>query len=265
VASAPAQPIAPVAGVRRLVAGVAEEVVDVLAPGWAELAALLDTGPETDPMARVQRLCTLCREATAVTGVAISIATGDARSTVCATDDVSDRLEDLQDTLGEGPSVEALRSGQSVLVANLAGSDGRWAGFTPAASDEGVRAVFVFPLRMGGDNLGTLALYRNAVGSLEDGQFRDAWVLAEVATVLLMLSSPGEEPVAASDWVLGDQSRFRPDVHQAVGITMVQLDVDPRDAFARICAHAFAANTPIGVVAAEIVTRTLRLEPDSQG
>ena len=57
-----------------------------------------------------------------------------------------------------------------------------------------------------------------------------------------MLSSPGEDPVAASDWVLGDQSRFRPDVHQAVGVTMVQLDVGPRDAFARICGHAFATN-----------------------
>ena len=236
----------------------------MLAPSWAELAALLDVGPDTDPMARVKRLCALCREVTGVSGVAMSIATSDARSTVCATDDVSDRLEDLQDTLGEGPSVEALRSGQSVLVADLAASDGRWAGFTPAASAEGVRAVFVFPLRMGAAHMGTLAMYRRDVGPLDDGQFRDAWVLAEAATVLLMISSPGEDPVAASDWVLGDQSRFRPDVHQAVGVTMVQLDVGPRDAFARICGHAFATNTPIGVVAAEIVARTLRLEPDSK-
>jgi hypothetical protein len=44
---------------------------------------------------------------------------------------------------------------------------------------------------------------------------------------------------------------------------MVHLDVGPRDAFARICAHAFATNTPIGLVAAEIVERKLRLETDS--
>ncbi|HET7194664.1 MAG TPA: GAF and ANTAR domain-containing protein [Nocardioides sp.] len=214
-------------------------------------------------MSRVQRLCALCVKVTGVTGVAISIAADDARSTVCATDDASDRLEDLQDTLGEGPAVEALRRGTSVLVADLAASDGRWPGFTPAATDEGVRAVFVFPLRMGAADLGTLAMYRNEVGPLDDGQFRDAWVLAEAATVLLLLSSPGQEPVAASDWVLGDQSRFRAVVHQAVGVTMVQLDVGPRDAFARICAHAFATNTPIGEVAAQIVAKKLRLEPDS--
>jgi hypothetical protein len=235
----------------------------VLAHGWAELAALLDTGPENEPMSRVQRLCALCVKVTGVTGVAISIAADDARSTVCATDDASDRLEDLQDTLGEGPAVEALRRGTSVLVADLAASDGRWPGFTPAATDEGVRAVVVLPLRMGAADLGTLAMYRNEVGPLDDGQFRDAWVLAEAATVLLLLSSPGQEPVAASDWVLGDQSRFRAVVHQAVGVTMVQLDVGPRDAFARICAHAFATNTPIGEVAAQIVAKKLRLEPVS--
>lgn len=233
----------------------------MLPHGWAELVALLDQDPEVDPMTRVQGLCALCQEVTGVAGVALSVATDDARSTVCATDDLSNRLEDLQDTLGEGPSVEALRSGESVLVADLAASDGRWPGFTPAAFGEGVQAVFAFPLRMGAARVGTLSLYRNDAGPLDEDQCEDTWMLAEAATVLLMLSSPGEEPVAASDWVLGDQSRFRPEVHQAVGITMVQLDVGPREAFARICAHAFATNTPIGAVAAEIVTRKLRLDP----
>ncbi len=116
--------------------------------------------------------------------------------------------------------------------------------------------MFVFPLRMGAARLGVLALYCTDAGALNDDQFKDAWVLAEAATVLLMLTSPDGEPAEASAWVLGDRSRFRPEVHQAVGVTMVNLDVGPRDAFARICAHAFATNTPIGVVAAEIVAKT---------
>ena len=110
--------------------------------------------------------------------------------------------------------------------------------------------------------MGTLALHRNRVGTLDDGQFKDVWVLAEAATTLLMLSSPDGELSEASAWVLGDRSRFRPEVHQAVGVTMVHLDVGPRDAYARICAHAFANNTPIGRVAAEIVGKRLRLETD---
>ena len=233
----------------------------MLPHGWTELVALLDQqGPDVDPMTRVQRLCALCVQVTGVAGVALSVGTDGTRSTVCATNDLSDMIEELQDTIGEGPSVEAMRTGNSVLMSDLVASDGRWPGFTPAAHDVGVRGVFVFPLRMGAARLGVLALHTTDAGPLNDDQFRDAWVLAEAATVLLMLSSPDGEPSEASALVLGDRSRFRPEVHQAVGATMVHLDVGPRDAFARICAHAFATDTPIGVVAAEIVARKLRLE-----
>ena len=234
----------------------------MLPHGWVELVALLDDAAEVDPMNRVKRLCDLCLEVTGVTGVALSIASDGTRSTVCATDDMGDRLEELQDVLGEGPTVDVLRSGRSVLVADLAASDGRWPAFTPAAHEAGTRAVFVLPLRMGAVRMGALALYRDEAGYLEDEKFRDAWMLAEAATVLLMLASPEDEPGETAAWVLGDESRFRPEVHQAVGITMVHLDTGPRDAFARICAHAFATDTPIGEVAAEIVGRRLRLEDD---
>jgi hypothetical protein len=230
----------------------------MLPNGWTELVALLDKqGPDVDPMTRVQRLCALCVQVTGVAGAALSVGTDGTRSTVCATDDLSDQIEELQDTIGEGPSVEALQTGFTVLIRDLSASDGRWPGFTPAAAELGVRGIFAFPLRMGAARLGVLSLHRTEPGPLDDDQFRDAWVLAEAATVLLMLTSPDGEPAEASDWVLGDRSRFRPEVHQA----MVHLDVGPRDAFSRICAHAFATNTPIGVVAAEIVARRLRLEP----
>jgi hypothetical protein len=236
----------------------------VLPHGWTELVTLLDQqghDADGDPMTRVQRLCALCVQATGVAGAALTVATDGTRSTVCATDDLSDQIEELQDTIGEGPSVEALRTGASVLMGDLSASDGRWPGFTPAAHDAGVRGLFVFPLRMGVARLGVLALYNTEVGRLDDDQFRDAWVLAEAATVLLMLASPDGKPGEASDWVLGDRSRFRPEVHQAVGATMVHLNIGPRDAFARICAYAFANNTPIGQVATQIVARKLRLEP----
>jgi hypothetical protein len=234
----------------------------VLPHDWTEVVALVDEGFDVDPMTRVQRLCVLCVQVTGVAGAALSVVADGTRSTVCATDDLGARIEELQDTLGEGPSVEALLTGRSVHVPDLSTSDGRWPGFTPAASEEGVRGVFVFPLQMGTTRLGVLALHTTDAGELKDDWSKGAWASAEAATVLLMLSSPDGAPGEASAWVLGDRSRFRPEVHQAVGVTMVHLDVGPRDAFARICARAFATNTPIGVVAAEIVARNLRLEPD---
>ena len=234
----------------------------MLSHGWAELSELLERGPEMDVMTRLQRLCRLCVEATAVTGASASVASHEARSTVCATSDLGDRLEDLQDTLSEGPTVEALRSGGAVLASDLVSEEVRWPAFTPAAMDLGVRAMFALPLSMGAARIGALVLHRDAAGELSEAGFKKAWVMSDVATMLLMLSSADGYASEASAWVLGDRSRFRPEVHQAVGATMVHLGLGPRDAFARICGHAFATNTPIGVVAAEIVARRLRLEED---
>jgi GAF domain-containing protein len=234
----------------------------VLPQGWTELVALLDGRPDADPMSRLKRLCGLGARVTETSGAAVSISSHDDRSTVCATDDVSDRLEELQDTIGEGPRVDVSANGHSVLVADLAQADEQWPGFTPAASLLGVEAMFVLPLRMGALQLGTLTVHRTEPGALSPDQLKDARILVEAASVLLTLDQPGEESASAFAWVLGDDSRFRPEVHQAVGATMVHLDAGPREAFARICAHAYATDTSVADVAREILANRLRLEPD---
>jgi GAF domain-containing protein len=237
----------------------------VLPSGWTELVALLDGRPDADPLSRLQRLCELCASVACVTGVAVSLASASARSTVCATDEVAERLEELQDTVGEGPRVQALQGKRSVLVADLARERARWPGFAPGAWEAGVRAVFVLPLRMGALHLGALSLYRTESGPLAGEQYKDVRVLCEAAAVLLTLDQPGSETAAAFMWVVSDRSRFHPQVHQAVGATMVHLQVGPREAFARMCAHAYATNTMIGAVAEQILDRRLRLEPDGAG
>jgi GAF domain-containing protein len=239
-----------------------EEGCRVLPQGWTELVALIDGHPEDDPMSRLKRLCGLSVEVTGVTGAAISLTSVSARSTVCTTDAVSDELEELQDTLGEGPAVDASRDARTVRVPDLGDVDTRWPGFVPAATDLGVKAVFVLPLGMGAMRLGTLAMYRTTPGTLSEEQLKDARTLVEAASVLLTMDPPGEEPAAAFVWVLGDESRFRPEVHQAVGATMVHLGVDPREAFARLCAYAYSSEMSMAVVAGEIMARRLRLERD---
>jgi hypothetical protein len=104
-------------------------------------------------------LCELGVETAAVTGATLGIIGGEHRSTVCATDEVSNRLEDLQLTFSEGPSVDAVRDGVAVLVPDLSdASDSRWPWYTPAALEAGARAVFVFPVQVGAIRLGSLAL-----------------------------------------------------------------------------------------------------------
>lgn len=232
----------------------------MLPQGWAELVALLDGQPDVDPMSRLQRLCVLCVEATGSAGVSVSLTGHETRSTICATDDIADLLEDFQDTIGEGPRYEALNEGRPVLVADLDESDQQWPAFVPAARTAGARAVFVLPVRIGALRLGLLTMYRTVPGPLGKRELKDALMLTEAAAVLLALQTPNADSPDAYAWVLGDRSRFRPQVHQAVGMTMVHLGIGPREAFARLCAHAYATNTPMAAVASLILTKRLRLE-----
>jgi hypothetical protein len=213
-------------------------------------------------MSLSKRLCELCVETVGVTGVSLGIVSDEYRSTVCATDEVSDGLEDLQLTMGEGPAVDAVRDGYPVLVPDLfAESVSRWPGYTEAALEAGVRAVFVFPVQVGAIRLGSLAMYRDHPGVLDVGQLDDAHRVAEAAAVLLSVGT-GADTAEAFVWALNDRSRFHPQVHQAVGATMVELGVDARQAFARVRAHAFATGRPIAEVASDIVAKKLRLERD---
>ncbi len=233
----------------------------MLPQGWARLIALLDGSPDADPLSRAKRLCELCVDTAGVTGVTLGIISTENRSTVCATDEVSDRLEDLQLTYSEGPSVDAVRDGVAVLVPDLSDeSDSRWPWYAPAALDAGARAVFVFPVQVGAIRLGSLALYRVRSGALTLDQARDARTLADAAAVLLSVGT-GADTAEAFVWAMDDRSRFRAEVHQAVGATMVDTGVGAKQAFALLRAHAFATGRPIADVAADVMAKRLRLEP----
>lgn len=62
--------------------------------------------------------------------------------------------------------------------------------------------------------------------------------------------------------VIDDIAAHRAEVHQATGMVSAQLELPPDDALARIRAYAFLHDKTVRAVAADIVARTLRLDPD---
>jgi hypothetical protein len=158
-------------------------------------------------------------------------------------------LQDLQLTLGEGPSVDAARHSVLVLEPDLAATpDTRWPAFAGAAGELGVHALFAFPLRIGGIGLGVLLLHRDSPGSLINTQIRDVLVLADTLTSLLLrLIVDGEFVV------------LRTAVHQATGMLAVQLGISLDEALVRLRGHAFGSNRPIDEVAADVVAHRLDL------
>jgi len=123
----------------------------------------------------------------------------------------------------------------------------------------GVRAVFGFPLQVGGVRLGALNLYRTRPGALGDEQHANALVMADVVAQAVLLlqanASPGE--VSAE---LEAEADFQYVVHQAAGMVAVQLNITVAQALVRLRAHAFAADEPLADVARDVVTRALRFD-----
>jgi len=225
----------------------------------ARILAQMSAGSTTEP--EPARLCEICADVSRMTGAGIMLMTGDVQQgSVCSSNAVSNLIEELQFTLGEGPCVDAHQGNRPVSEPDLADAGAtRWLAFTPAAVAAGARAVFGFPLQVGGVRLGALNLYRDQPGPMSDDQHADALILADVVAQALLAMQAHALPGGLGP-ELEEGANFRFVVHQASGMVAVQLGVSVGEALIRLRAYAFGNDRLVADVAEEIVARKLRLD-----
>ncbi len=204
-------------------------------------------------------LCVSSASAAGVHGAGVVlILHGHTLGTVCSSDPITEAVEEVQYSLGEGPCMDAFSSREPVLIPDLGADDVvRWPGFREGALAAGVRAAFGFPILVGPVCIGALNLYELQSGSLSDEQFADALAVAHIAgrTVLDWQSIAGDGSLARQ---LEHLPANRAVVHQATGMVSVQASVTVDDAVALLRAYAFAGNRAITDVAAAVVGGELR-------
>jgi hypothetical protein len=227
---------------------------------WSLVVERAEGGPVT-----VEHVCAAAMSAAGVDRAAVSVAlSASPRETMYASDPVAAEVEELTLTLGEGPGVDALTGGPA-LVADLIAADclARWPVFAPAALHAGVRAMFALPLQVGGVRLGVLDLYRAEPGELDREQLADALVLADTACALLLDAAPRRDRPSPNGVWPDPAGSPHPEVHQATGMITVQLGVSVAVALARLRAYAYANDRRLRDVAADVVARRLRFDPDA--
>lgn len=199
-----------------------------------------------------------------MSGAGIMLMSGDGPlGSVCVTDDVSALLEELQFWLGEGPSLDAYHEKRPVLEPDLATpTTPRWLAFTEPAVKAGVRAVFSFPLQVGGRCLGTLNLYCDRSGPLSYERHAASLVMAIVATKMVLVMQADAPPGALADQleISGD---FHDVVHQASGVVAEELGVSIDQGFVRLRAYAFGNERPLAEVVEDVLSRALRFDEPS--
>ena len=210
-----------------------------------------------------QRLVDLCATALPVTGVGLIVMTDAGPGAIlAATDGAARVMEELQFTLGEGPCVEASQQRRPVLQPELARTaPQRWPGSAAGALEAGIRAIFAFPLQVGGIRVGVLDLYRDTEGILDDAELAEALAFADAAlTILLHLpTGAGTEDMHPGLVALVQN---RAEVHQATGIVSVQAALGLAEALLLLQAHAFVVDRSMLDVARDVIARVLKFAPE---
>jgi GAF domain-containing protein len=218
----------------------------------------------TDGSASVlHRICDVCRRQTAVDGAGVTRLDKGIHELVIASADHTAVVELLQIDLGEGPSIDSLRSFRSCHHADLASAEARarWPRFADAATRRGVAAAFALPLLAGGVAVGSLGMYSSRTGELDSEHVADAEVLAKLAALAIeqldartRIADLGISVESVAPWA------YPAVVHNASGMVGEQLGISVDEALLRLRALAFAQGGSVTDLARAVVQRTVQIE-----
>ena len=150
---------------------------------------------------------------------------------------------------GHGPLVEAMRTGQDILIRDTA-TDPRWPQWAAEVRELGVRAVLDVPLTTGTDTVGMLGVYSTAPDAFGPDDIAIAHILARHASVALANARHEANLAQAVD--------ARKLVGQAMGILMERYDLDSDRAFTVLRRYSQDTNTKLRDVAQQLIdTRKL--------
>ncbi len=241
-----------------------QRTFEVVADRLADIFTLMAQHDRDVPHAL--SLCQTAVEITELSGAGISLSSpGDEMTSLCTSDRVAKSLMELEMIVGEGPALDVTRSGEAVSEPNLAEPrEPRWPVYTPEALTIGARAVFGFPVRVGGVRFGALSLYRVTSGPLSAAQVSDGHLMASViARAVLAMQAGASEGELLGEFHGHSPLDFR--VHQAAGMLAVQSSTSVKDALVTLRAYAFSTGTDLSTVADRVVKRMLRFNPVEGG
>lgn len=218
--------------------------------GLTELAALLlaveDTGHALRHLARI---------AVAVVpdgpSCGITVMRNDRAVSEVYEGSVSARVEDSQYELGDGPGLEAQRTGKVVVSQDLA-AETRWGDWPSVAVESGARGAYAHPLTIGGEVVGALSLYAHEPDLFPEEVQRIADQFAEPAALLLggLLRRQSQSEVIDQ---LRSAMASRAVIDQAIGIVMAQRRCGPQAAFGVLRRTSNERNVKLRTVAENLV------------
>lgn len=164
----------------------------------------------------------------------------------------------MQLRAGQGPCVEAVTTGLVVSVSDSREMRDRWPRFWEAAAASGYVAVHAIPMRLRGETIGSLNLFRTTEGALNESDAMAAQALADVATISVLQ----ERTIRDSEAIREQLQRAldtRVVIEQAKGVIAQTHRLGMEDAYRLLRHHARTTRSSLSEVAAGVVAGTVTI------
>lgn len=198
-----------------------------------------------------------CVELFQADAAGVMLVTGDVLQLLASSSERMRLIELFELQRDEGPCPDCYRSGAPVGEADLEQAGERWPTFSAEALRAGFRAVHALPMRLRGEVIGVLNLFRNGVGALPQADLSTAQALADVATISIV-----QHRVQSDSQFVTEQLRHalqsRIVIEQAKGMLAERCNLDMEQAFSLLRRYARNHNRLLSQVAQDIIHGTLR-------
>jgi GAF domain-containing protein len=174
-------------------------------------------------------------------------------TTIAGSSDEAVTLDHIEQDLGDGPCLEALRTLETVLLADV-GSDVRWPRYSAALAAAGYRSVLGVPVDAGETTLASLNFFAPAAGLFTKEAIGEAVVFTRTAGHALRLALRIlNAELLVNDLKAAMESRTVIDL--ACGMVMRQNRCSQEQAYQFLLRASNTRNMKVRAVAEEIVRR----------
>ena len=164
----------------------------------------------------------------------------------------TDALDLLQSQNEEGPCFECFQHGNPVISEDLAADIDRWPLFAPAALERGFGSMHALPMRVRGDTIGALNLFRAEPGAIAGESLPVGQGMADIAALALIQERALRESHTLVDQLQGALTS-RVVIEQAKGLLAERAHIGLEEAFRHLRHHARSHNHHLSDVAREMI------------
>jgi transcriptional regulator with GAF, ATPase, and Fis domain len=218
---------------------------------FVELAdTLIDDFDVVELLHRLAEACTEVLEVDAA-GLMLTDLRGGLRL-VAWCPDAMKRLEVFELQTDEGPSLDAIRTGQAVVNVDVTEARQRWPRFTAAALAADIRSAHALPLRLRGQLIGVMNLFSTEQQRMSQNDIALGQALADVATIgLLQQRAIRDQSIVAEQLHAALNTRIV--LEQAKGMLAELSGLSPAETFRYLRQHARRTGQSLQAVAQQVI------------